>query len=50
MSKETYNYKRRAISIAKDFHYPETVISRLKEAQTDGEIARIMKTAKEKYL
>ena len=50
MSRETYNYKRGTIKIAKDFHYPESVISRLKEAQTDGEIARIMKTARDKYL
>lgn len=50
MSRDTYNYKRQVIAIAKDFRYPETVISRLKEAQTDGEIARIMRTAREKYL
>lgn len=47
MSRETYIYKRKAISIAKDFNYPQNVISKLKSAQTESEISRIMKSARE---
>ena len=50
MSRETYNYKRSAIKIAKELHYPESIILRLKDTQTDSEICRIMKNAREKYL
>ena len=38
MSKETYIYKRQAISAAKELFYPEYVISQLKNAKTDAEI------------
>ena len=48
MSRETYNYKRTAISTAKELFYPESVILRLKSATTESEIARIMKTARER--
>lgn len=47
MSRETYNYKRKAIVTAKDLLYPQSVILRLKAATTESEIARIMKTARE---
>lgn len=46
MSRETYNYKRHAISIAKDLLYPSEVIEKLKEAYTENEICRIMTTAR----
>ena len=48
MSRETYNYKRQAIRTAKDLFYPQSVILRLQSAETESEIARIMKTAREK--
>lgn len=47
MSREAYNYKRKAIVTAKDLFYPQSVISRLQSATTESEIARIMKTARE---
>ena len=47
MSRETYNYKRTAIRTAKDLLYPESVISQLQSAQTESEICRIMRTARE---
>ena len=46
MSKEAYKYKRQALCAAKDLCYPESVILRLKSAETEGEIERIMKTAR----
>lgn len=46
MSKETYNYKRKAISAAKDLCYPKNVIDKLQAATTDIEIERIMSTAR----
>ena len=48
MSREMYNYKRKAIRTAKDLFYPQSVILRLQSATTESEIARIMKTAREK--
>ena len=47
MSRETYNYKRQAITTAKQLFYPESVILRLQSATTENEICRIMKTARE---
>lgn len=32
MSRETYDYKRRAIKAAKELYYPEEIISRLQYA------------------
>ena len=46
MSREEYNYKRIAITTAKDLFYPQSVILRLQSATTESEIARIMKTAR----
>lgn len=46
MPKETYDYKRRAITAAKELYYPDAVIAKLKEAQTDNEIERIMRFAR----
>lgn len=48
MSKETYIYKRQAISAAKELFYPEYVISQLKNAKTDAEIEHIMSTARKR--
>ena len=48
MSREAYNYKRTAIATAKDLFYPQSVILRLQTATTESEIARIMKTARER--
>ena len=48
MSRETYNYKRKAIKTARELFYPESVILRLQSATTESEIARIMKTARER--
>jgi plasmid stabilization system protein ParE len=42
-----YNYKRKAITAAKDLFYPKSVISRLQKAETENEIARILHTARE---
>lgn len=46
MSRETYNYKRTAITTAKQLFYPESVITRLEAATTETEICRIMRTAR----
>lgn len=46
MSRETYNYKRRAITTAKDLLYPKHVIEQLQSATTEIEISRIMTQAR----
>ena len=46
MSKETYTYKRKAISAAKDLHYPESIIVQLQSAMTEKEIEFIMRNAR----
>lgn len=46
MSRETYNYKRRAIATAKDLLYPKYVIEQLQSATTEIEISRIMTQAR----
>ena len=48
MSREIYDYKRQAIVIAKQLYYPQSVILRLQSATTESEIARIMKTTRER--
>ena len=48
MSREAYNYKRTAIKTAKELFYPNSVILRLQSATTESEIARIMKTTRER--
>ena len=48
MSRETYNYKRAAIVTAKDLFYPQSVILKLQSATTENEIARIMRTERER--
>ena len=46
MSEEARIYKHNTIIIAKQLCYNADVISRLKSATTESEIARIMKTAR----
>lgn len=46
MSRTTYNYKRKAISAAKDFRYGDDVLLKLKSANTEAEIAHIMASAR----
>ena len=46
MSREAYNYKRVAIRTARELHYSQSVIERLKLAESVNEICRIMKTAR----
>ena len=48
MSREAYNYKRQAIATAKELFYFYFVILRLQSATTESEIARIMRTARER--
>lgn len=47
MSRETYNYKRKAIKAAKELLYPSCVIEALQNATTERELSRIMRTARE---
>ena len=47
MSRGAYNYKRTAIKTARELFYPQSVILRLQSAQTEIEICRIMRTARE---
>lgn len=48
MSRDAYNYKRTAIRTARELQYSQSVIERLKSAESISEIARIMRTAREK--
>ena len=49
--RDTLNsYRKRALRACKDFGYPEEVYSRVKRAKTEGEIERIMHTARNTYL
>lgn len=43
MSREMYNYKRKAIKVAKDFRYGDIAIN---NAKTISEISRIMRDAR----
>lgn len=46
MSRELYNYKRTAISIAKDFNYGKDVKQSIIDAKTLQEISNIMRNAR----
>lgn len=46
MSREMYNYKRKAIRIAKDFRYTTETIEAITNAKSESEITRILKTAR----
>lgn len=47
MSREMYNYKRKAMKIAKDFRYGDIVVNAINDAKTISEISRIMRDAME---
>ncbi len=46
MSREIYDYKRYAIKAARELDYPTEIISRLRIAQSETEIEKIMVTAR----
>ena len=46
MSREMYNYKRKAIKVAKDFRYGNVVVEAIHNAKTENEISRIMRDAR----
>lgn len=46
MSRDTYNYKRKALVTARDFGYSEETIDKIKNAYTNAEISRIMRNAR----
>lgn len=46
MSREMYNYKRKAIKVAKDFRYGDIVVNAINNAKTISEISRIMRKAR----
>lgn len=50
MSKETYDYRRKAITAAKDLGYKSYIIERLKAATKESDIERIMATARKELL
>lgn len=43
MSREMYNYKRKAIKVAKDFKYGNDVVEAINNAKTISEISRIIR-------
>lgn len=46
MSRDLYNAKRKAKSIAKDFKYPASVLDAISKANSENEISRIMHDAR----
>ena len=50
MSRELYNYKRKATTAAKDLLYGDDVLAGINKATTVNEIVRIMKKARENYV
>ena len=46
MSKEAYNYKRTAITTARDLCYSDEVMIQIHNAKTENEISRIMRDAR----
>lgn len=50
MSRELYNYKRRATTAAKDLWYGDDVLAAIDHATTVNEVVRIMKKAREDYV
>lgn len=46
MSRDLYNYKRKATTAARDLCYDISVIARIANATSVAEIARIMKMAR----
>ena len=47
MDEAVTNYRKQAISAAKDFHYGKETLRRLKQAKSEAEICRIMITARQ---
>lgn len=50
MSRELYNYKRKATTAAKDLWYGDDVLAAIDHATTVNEVVRIMKKAREDYV
>ena len=50
MSRELYNYKRKATVAAKDLWYGDDVLVAIDHATTVNEVVRIMKKAREDYV
>ena len=50
MSREGYNYKRKALSIAKDFGYSEEVRNMIATSKSEDEISWIMTNARKGIL
>ncbi len=46
MSREMYNYKRKAVRIAKDYRYTMETIEAIHKAKTENEISNIMRNAR----
>lgn len=46
MSREMYNYKRKAVRIEKDFRYTTEIIEAIHKAKTENEISNIMRNAR----
>lgn len=46
MSRKMYNYKRTAITTARDLCYSDEVIIQIHNAKTENEISRIMRDAR----
>ena len=44
------NYKKQALKAAKDLHYPEDVIKKIKSCTSFGQISIVMTTARQTYL
>lgn len=47
MTKTFYNYKRKAITAARELGYTSEVVDQLKSAKTELEVLRILQTARE---
>lgn len=44
------NYRKQALKAARDFHYPEEVINKIKMCTTIGQLSVVMTTARQTYL
>ena len=44
------NYKKQALKAAKDLHYPDDVIEKIKLCTTMGQLSVVMTTARQTYL
>lgn len=47
MDDDEVTYKKQALKAAKELYYGQTVIRKIKKAETDREITRIMVTARQ---